>query len=151
LLTERTVTVQQLWWRGELIASQQRSRASWANAKNSPSGVSGSTGIGVTSSDSMVDQVADKTVRTVADKPHGLFGVDMAYTKRGGPRVTEINVGRFFTTAPEFFAQAGFNMAYVYVKWGMNDPFWQDSTPWRNPIRDGKKWIRGMDRSPVLV
>jgi carbamoyl-phosphate synthase large subunit len=151
LLTAGTVTVQQLWWRGELIASQQRSRGSWANAKNSPSGVSGSTGVGYTTSHEYVDETADAAVRAVADKPHGLFGVDMAYDTHLQPRVTEINVGRFFTTAPEFFAQAGFNMAYVYVKWGMNDPFWESATPWRNPIRDGKKWIRGMDRSPVLV
>jgi carbamoylphosphate synthase large subunit len=151
VLTEQTVTVQQVWWRGQLIASQQRSRASWANAKNSPSGVSGSTGVGVTTSDALADTIADKAVQAVAEKPHGLFGVDMARDNEGIPRVTEINIGRFFTTAPEFFARAGFNMAYVYVKWGTGDPFWVNSTPWRNPIRDGRRFIRGMDKEPVLL
>jgi hypothetical protein len=150
VLTPDTVTVQQLWWRGQLVCSQQRSRQSWANAKNSPSGVSGSTGVGVTSSDSQADEIADRAVRAVAEKPHGLFGVDMARDQTGVPCVTEINVGRFFTTASEFYAQAGFNMAYMYVEWGTGNRFWGNATI-RNPIPDGRKWIRGMDRKPVLV
>lgn len=151
VLPGETVTVQQLWWCGQLVASQQRTRRCWANAKNSPSGVSGSTGVGVTSSDPVADRVADRAVRAVAEKPHGLFGIDMCRDMDGNPRVTEINAGRFFTTASEFYAQAGFNMAYVYVKWGVGEQFWEHAIPWRNPIPDGRKWVRGMDREPVLL
>ncbi len=156
-LTSDTVTVQQIWWRGQLVASQQRSRETWANAKNSPSGVSGSTGVGVTSTDSLADTTADKAVEAVADKPHGLFGVDMAYDHDSVPKVTEINVGRFFTTAPEFYAQAGFNMADLYVKtgFGLSDEFGfatsKPAGPIRNPLPRGIRWIRGMDTRPVLV
>lgn len=156
-LTDETVTVQQIWWRGQLVASQQRSRQAWANAKNSPSGVSGSTGIGVTTADPDADQVACMAVRAAAGKPHGLFGIDMAYDTNRLPRVTEINVGRFFTTAPEFFARAGFNMADLYVKtgFGSTDEFGFVTKPpggavW-NPIPPGRKWIRSMDKEPLLV
>jgi hypothetical protein len=156
-LTAETVTVQQLWWRGQLVASQQRSRRSWANAKNSPSGVSGSTGVGVTSSNPDADTTAVLAVLAVTDTPHGLFGVDMAYDQVNVPKVTEINVGRFFTTAPEFFAQAGFNMADLYVKtgFGHSDEFGfatsRPDEPVRNPLPDGLKWIRAMDRLPILA
>ena len=157
VLTADTVTVQQIWWRGQLVASQQRSRESWANAKNSPSGVSGSTGVGVTTSDPFADETADRAVGAVAEKPHGLFGVDMAYDHDRVPKVTEINVGRFFTTAPEMYAQAGFNMADLYVKtgFGRTDEFGfvtsTPSGPIRNPLPDGVRWIRGMDTRPVLA
>jgi hypothetical protein len=71
------------------------------------------------------------------------------------PCPTEINIGRFFTTAPEFFARAGFNMAHLYyVKIGSGKLVWHSRAmgpaSW-NPLPDGKRWIRGMDRPPVLA
>lgn len=159
MLTDQTVTVQFLYWRGELVCSQQRSRESWANAASTTTGVSGSTGVGVTTSDPLADEAALHAVDAVDAKPHGLYGVDMARNAAGIPCVTEINIGRFFTTAPEFYAMAGFNMAAKHVDTGMQ--WWKsvtgtDSPPngfvtERNPIADGYRWVRGMDKLPVLV
>lgn len=153
-LTADTVTVQQLYFRGHLVCSQQRTRRSWANGANTNTGVSGSTGVGETSSHREADRVAGLAVQAVDKKPHGLYGVDMAYSQAGTPCVTEINCGRFFTTAPEFFARAGFNMADIYAWSGAYQHFgwdvdWQKNR--QNPLPDGIKWIRGMDSSPVLV
>jgi carbamoyl-phosphate synthase large subunit len=148
-LTAQSVTVQQLYWRGELVCSQQRTRESWANAGSTTTGVSGSTGVGVTSSYAEADAVADAAVAAIDPKPHGLYGIDMAYSKSGVPCPTEINIGRFFTTAPEFFAMAGFNMAHTFASTAIGiRPAWDDP---RNLIPDGYRWIRGMDKLPVLV
>lgn len=151
VLTAHTVTCQMIWHKGRVIASQQRKRVTWANARNAPSGVSGSTGIGETCSDPNVETVAEAAVRAIDPNAHGLFGVDMAYDHDGVPRVTEINVGRFFTTAPDFYAQAGFNMADLYVRIGRNVFTRHTTDRLRNPLPDGLRWIRGMDTRPVLV
>lgn len=151
-LTDDSVTVQALYWDGELVCSQQRTRASWAHAGLTVSGVSGSTGVGVTSSHPLVDQVARDAVAAVDGRPHGLFGVDMTYRSSGLPLVTEINIGRFFTTAPEFYAMAGFNMADLYVRFGVGAaPTLKSEEPIINPLPDGWRWIRGMDRAPLLT
>jgi carbamoyl-phosphate synthase large subunit len=157
VLSDRSVTVQQLYWRGELVCSQQRTRESWAGT-GAMTGVSGSTGVGVTSSYREADRVADLAVQAVDPKPHGLYGIDMTYNQAGTPCPTEINIGRFFTTAPEFFAMCKFNMAHLYVKEGEQQQFLQDHglgislQGWvRNPIADGKRWIRGYDHMPVLA
>lgn len=151
VLTADTVTCQMIWHKGRPIASQQRRRVTWANARNAPSGVSGSTGIGETCSDPIVEEVAEAAVRAIDPGAHGLFGVDMAYADDGGPRVTEINAGRFFTTAPEFYAQAGFNMADLYVRIGRNVFTRREADSLRNSLPDGLRWLRGMDTLPVLI
>jgi carbamoyl-phosphate synthase large subunit len=161
-LSSDTVTVQTLWWNGELVGSQQRTRVSWANAGSTTTGVSGSTGIGVTSSDEETDATAMLAVGAVDDLPHGLYGVDMTRREDGTPCVTEINCGRFFTTAPEFYAQAGYNMAQFYVEMGqptdrrgavaraVDLTAYTDARDSRNPLPDGLRWIRAMDRPPIL-
>ena len=61
----------------------------------------------------LVDEIAIQTVKAVSDKPHGIFGVDMAYDKDGIPNPTEINISRFFTTVL-FFTEAGLNMPEIF-------------------------------------
>lgn len=149
-LTADSVTVQQLYWNGLLVVSQQRRRESWANSGSTTTGVSGSTGVGVSSSSREADRVADRAVAAVDRCPHGLYGVDMTYDQFGTPCPTEINVGRFFTTAPEFMAMAGFNMADFFVQLAGIGPH-QGQMNIRNPLPDGKRWIRSMDHMPVLA
>jgi carbamoyl-phosphate synthase large subunit len=151
-----TVTVQQFWREGTLISSQQRMRFTWANAKNAPTGVSGSTGIGVTSSHKEPDEVAMKAIRSVDFKaPNGLYGVDMVWDMVSEPKVTEINAGRFFTTNSEFFGSLAGNrqenMAYAYTYVAMTGDLGWLEKPLINALPDGKKWIRGMDVRPVLA
>ncbi len=71
------------------------------------------TKTGITCSDEMVDKVAQAVVYAVADKPHGIFGVDMAWDEHGVPNPTEINISRFFTTIL-FFTKAGLNMPVIF-------------------------------------
>lgn len=160
-LSSRTITCQTLWYEGKLVCSQQRRRVSWHNSRSTPTGVTGSTGIGETCYDDEAQEIALRAVRVIDEKPHGLYGVDMAYNHDGipprdgresglgAPNPTEINVGRFFTTVPEFYARAGMNIADLYcrIAAGENPP----SSAILNPLPDGLRWVRGMDCSPVLT
>jgi carbamoyl-phosphate synthase large subunit len=148
-LTERTVTWLSLWHEGELIVAQTRRRRSWKFGSRTLSGVTGITGVGETCSDPDVDRVAQSAIAAMDSKPHGLFGVDMTYDEAGLPNVTEINIGRFFTTQ-YFFTVAGLNIPDMYCQIALNNVF-PELEKKVNPLPDGLVWIRGMDSEPILI
>ncbi len=149
LLTPQTVTWLSLWHEGELVVAQTRLRRSWNFGNRTLSGVTGITGVGETFSDPTVNKVALDAIHSIDKRPHGIFGVDMAYDFEGYPNPTEINISRFFTTV-YFFTKAGLNMPAVYA----NIALGKEITTFDkkiNPLPDGLLWIRGMDREPILT
>jgi carbamoyl-phosphate synthase large subunit len=148
-LSPDSVTWQSIWNQGELVVAQGRKRLSWEFADRSPSGVTGITGVGVTITDEVLDDIALRAVQAVDPRPHGIFSVDLTYDAGGTPNPTEINIGRFFTTHL-FFTEAGLNMPYIAVKLAFGEPV-PIPKPHINPLPPDLVWIRGMDRSPVLT
>ncbi len=148
ILTEKTITWLSIWYQGELIVAQTRKRTGWVHGNRSASGVTGVTKAGTTCSDSFVSEIAEKSVRAVDSRPHGIFGVDMTYDKNGIPNPTEINISRFFTTV-YFFTKAGLNMPVIYKDLALygRKPALNKTV---NPLPDGLIWLRGMDTEPVL-
>lgn len=148
-LSPKTVTWLSLWFEGELVVAQTRRRRSWNFGSRTLSGVTGITGVGETCSLPEVDALSIEAVRAVGARPHGIYGVDMTYGYDELPCVTEINIGRFFTTH-YFFTKAGLNMPEIYVRTALTgEP--PTLTKKINPLPDGLVWIRGMDVEPVLT
>ena len=146
-LTDRSVTWMSLWHEGRLVVAQGRERLSWEG--HGSTHVSGSTGVGMTISDAVLDRVAQRAIAAIDPRPHGLYGVDCTLDDAGVPNPTEINVGRCFTTI-EFFTRAGLNLPALYVAFGLGVPV-RDfmGAPVLNPLEHGLLWIRGMDVEPV--
>ena len=146
-LTSRSTTWMSLWHQGSLVVAQGRERLSWAG--HSPTGVTGSTGVGMTVTDPDLDRIAEAAIRAVDATPHGLYGVDLTYDQAGVPNPTEINIGRCFTTI-EFFMRAGLNLPDAYVRYGLDLPREARAAIY-NPLPAGLLWVRGMDAPPRLV
>lgn len=149
MLQPKTVTWLSIWYEGELILAQARARQGWTHANRTISGVTGVTKVGVTVSDQIVTDVAISAIKAVSDKPHGIFGVDMAYDKNGIPNPTEINISRFFTTV-RFFTEAGINFPEVFKQLALHEKLSIDKGL-INPLQDGLMWVRGMDTIPKLI
>ena len=149
MLTPKTVTWLSVWHEGELILAQTRAREGWTHGNRAISGVTGVTKVGVTVSDEQVTQIAINTVKAVSDKPHGIFGVDMAYDKNGIPNPTEINISRFFTTV-RFFTEAGINFPEIFKQLALGEKI-SIKKGIINPLENGLMWVRGMDTDPRLV
>jgi len=149
LLSEKTVTWQSIWHRGQLVVAQTRRRRSWNFGNRTLSGVTGITGVGETCSDDLVDRIAQDAILAIDGQPHGIFSVDMTYDFAGYPKPTEINIGRFFTTH-YFFTKAGVNFPAIYCDIALEGKF-PVLEKKINPLPDGLVWIRGMDREPVLT
>ena len=139
MLTSKTVTWLSIWFEGELVVAQTRKR----------SGVTGVTKVGQTCSDDLVTKIALDTVKAVSDKPHGIFGVDMAYDADSVPNPTEINISRFFTTVL-FFTEAGLNMPEIFKDLALYGEFPKLEKK-MNPLPDGLMWIRGKYTKPRLM
>ncbi|HWR45845.1 carboxylate--amine ligase [Sporomusa sp.] len=149
LLTPDSVTWLSIWYQGELVVAQTRKRKSWNFGNRTLSGVTGITGVGETCSDDTVTQVARDSILAIDKKPHGIYGVDMTYDRRGWPNPTEINISRFFTTV-FFFTQAGLNMPKIFKDIALYNEF-PSLERKINPLPNGLLWIRGMDREPLLT
>ncbi len=149
ILSEKTVTWQSIWHKGELVVAQTRRRSGWIHGNRTISGITGVTKVGITDSDELVDKIAIQAVKSVDENPNGLYGVDMTYDSNGIPNPTEINIARFFTTI-RFFTEAGLNMPEIYAKIGLGLESKSLATK-LNPLPNNLLWLRGMDRKPRLI
>lgn len=149
MLTPDTVTWLSIWFEGELVVAQARQRKGWTHGNRSISGVTGVTKVGVTYEDEEVNAIGIEAVRAVANKPHGIFGVDMTYDKSGIPNPTEINISRFFTTVL-FFTEAGLNMPEIFKDIALYREF-PNLEKKINPLPTGLMWLRGMDVVPRMM
>lgn len=149
MLSSQTITWLSIWYKGELVVAQTRKRTGWVHGNRSASGVTGVTKVGTTCSDQQVTEIALNAIHAVDNKPHGIYGVDMTYDKKGIPNPTEINISRFFTTIL-FFTRAGLNMPLIFKDLGLygEKPKLDKMI---NPLPDGLMWLRGMDIEPMLM
>jgi predicted ATP-grasp superfamily ATP-dependent carboligase len=149
MLGRNSITWQSIWWEGELVVAQTRRRYEWAFASRAPAGVTGVTRVAATVADPEIDELARASILAIDAAPHGVFGVDMTYSRDGQANLTEINIGRFFTTI-YFFAQAGLNMPAILRDLALGDGLPQLGRV-VNPLPSGLVWIRGMDVAPTLT
>lgn len=149
MLTQNTVTWLSIWYEGKLVVAQTRARSGWVHGNRSASGVTGVTKVGRTISDPTIDAIALKAIYAVVEKPHGIFGVDMAYDANGIPNPTEINISRFFTTVL-FFTEAGLNMPVIFKDLVLYGKY-PNLEKTINPLPNGLLWLRGMDTKPRLM
>lgn len=140
---------QSLWHDGELITSQARERLEYIFGNLTPSGQTSSPSVAKTINRDDINEIGQAAVRAVSDKPNGVFCVDMKEGFDGVPKVTEINVGRFFTTS-NFFAHAGLNMPAMYIELGLDGVTTQKPAQ-LNPLDDDLYWVRMIDMGYKLV
>jgi hypothetical protein len=149
MLGRDSITWQSIWWEGSLVVAQTRRRYEWAFADRTPTGVTGVTRVAATASDPPIDELARASILAIDAEPHGVFGVDITYDRDRRPHLTEINIGRFFTTI-HFFTCAGLNMPAILRKLALEGTMPQLDRA-VNPLPDGLVWIRGMDVEPILT
>jgi predicted ATP-grasp superfamily ATP-dependent carboligase len=140
---------QSLWYEGELITAQARERIEYIFGALTPSGQTSSPSVAKTVNRADLDETCQAAVRAVSKKPHGVYCVDLKEDASGVPKVTEINIGRFFTTS-NFFAHAGLNMPAMYLELAMTGKL-KEKPKQLNPLEDDLYWVRMIDMGYKLV
>ena len=147
-LPGREFAFQSVWKDGKLITSQARERKEYVFGSLTPSGQSSSPSVAVTVHDSRVNKIATAAVLAVDKHASGIFCVDLKENAEGVPCVTEINIGRFFTTS-DFFAAAGCNMPLLYLRLALGEPV--PPVAQYDPLPAGLYWLRIIDMGKKLV
>jgi carbamoylphosphate synthase large subunit len=147
-LPGREFAFQSIWRDGEIVTSAARERLEYVFGHLMPSGQSSSPSVARTVHRADVNDIATSAVRAVDPDASGVFCVDLKEDESGRPLVTEINAGRFFTTS-NFFAVAGANMPYEYVRLAYGENV--DGLPRYDAVEEGLYWVRMIDMGYKLV
>jgi len=139
---------QSIWKNGKIITSQARERIEYVFGNLTPSGQSSSPSIAKTVYRDDINKIATKAIKSIDKNATGIFCVDMKENKQGIPCITEINCGRFFTTS-NFFATAGSNMPYYYIKMAYGEKL--PDLPKYNAVPKDWYWIRTIDMGYKLI
>lgn len=139
---------QSIWHEGKLITSQARERIEYIFSYLSASGQTSSPSVAKTVHNKEVNETATKAVLAVDQRATGIFCVDLKENALGKPCVTEVNAGRFFTTS-NFFAHAGLNMPYYYIKLAFKEDL--PKLDQYDGLREGWYWVRMVDLGYKLV
>jgi carbamoyl-phosphate synthase large subunit len=147
-LPGREFAFQSIWRNGEIVTSQARERLEYFFGHLMPSGQTSTPSVARTVHRDDVNQTTTAAVKLVDSQATGVFCADIKENVDGVPCVTEINAGRFFTTS-NFFAEAGSNMPYYYVKMAYGEEL--PDLPEYSPIPENWYWIRNLDMGHKLV
>jgi len=147
MLPGREFAYQSLWQDGHLVAGQARERVEYLYGHLTPHGQTSTPAVARTVRRPDVDALAIAAVEALDPRPSGVFCVDVKEAADGLPKVTEINAGRFFTTA-NFFAAAGLNMPHMLVRCALGDTL---EPLGRSPLPADLYWIRMVDMGHALV
>ena len=146
-LPGQIIAFQSIWKDGEVITSQARVRLEYLYPYLAPSGITNTPTVAVTVNRDDINRIATECVLAIDPRATGIFCVDLRENENGIPCPTEINAGRFFTTS-FFFARAGINMPYYYVKSAYGETI--PNLPKYNALPAGLYWIRHMDAPTIL-
>lgn len=128
-LPGRNVAWDSFWFEGKLICSFTRERLEYPFKHISPSGITGTPTVSKIIVDSNINKIGINAVKSMDNKPHGNYSVDLKGDSEEKFYVTEIDSGKFHTTTPLW----GFistktlkqnnmkNIPYLYVKLGTGE------------------------------
>lgn len=121
-LPGRDFTCESLWKDGVLIVVKTAERLSYFGGAERPSGTSSNAALAKTVVEPDVVRVSTSVVRALDPHATGVFSIDLKADDRGMPSVTEINIGRVFSTTSLFDLVGKHNMAHLYVRLALDEP-----------------------------
>ena len=128
-LPGRNIAWDSFWHKGKLVSSFTRERLEYPFKHISPSGITGTPTVSKIIVDESVNRIGENAVKSVDDKPHGNYAVDLKEDNDGNWYVTEIDSGKFHTTTPlwgfistKFLKQNPLhNFPYLYTMLGLEE------------------------------
>ena len=128
-LPKRNIAWDSFWYKGKLISSFTRERLEYPLKHISPSGITGTPTVSKIIVDDSVNRIGENAVKSIDEKPHGNYAVDLKEDNDGNWHVTEIDSGKFHTTTPlwgyistKFLKQDPLhNLPYLYTMLGLEE------------------------------
>ena len=156
-LPGRNIAWDSLWKDGKLVTSYSRERLEYPFKHISPSGITGTPSVSRTVHGRRLNDVGQRAVKAIDEKPNGAYSVDMKESEDGRPCITEVDSGKFHSTMPLWVYIAVkhlrlpqyANLADLYVRLGM-DEIIRDKPPKTDLLPAGYYLLRDMDVGAFL-
>jgi hypothetical protein len=156
-LPGRNIAWDSLWKDGKLVTSYSRERLEYPFRHISPSGITGTPSVSRIIHDWRLNDVGQKAVLAIDDRPHGAYSVDVKESAVGEPCITEVDAGKFHSTMPlwgyiavKHLRLPGYaNLADLYVRLGLGEDV-RDLPPQTDLLPDGYYLLRDMDVGAYL-
>jgi carbamoyl-phosphate synthase large subunit len=120
-LPGRDFGVQSLWKNGTLILTKMAERITYMDS-GSPSGVGSMPALAKTVFEPEVARTCEAAIRAIDPHASGVFFIDLKQNAQGEACITEINAGRFAAMTNIFDLTGQHNMAWLYVRLGLDKP-----------------------------
>lgn len=147
-LPGRDYAFQSVWRDGELVVCKMCERLTYFFGANRLSGMSSTPETARTIRDDKALETIIKAIRTVCDRPHGNFSLDLKGDANGNMCITEFNVGRFCMITPIFDLTGQVNTAEVYVRTAFGEIMQIDDPI---DIEEDMYLLRDLDTLPTIV
>ena len=137
-----------LWQDGRLVVVKTTQRISYFGGGDRPSGVSSNAALAKTICDERLVEITCAAVRALSPDASGVFSLDVKEDAAGHPCVTEINIGRVFSTTVLFDLVGKHNVALLYARLALGE----DPGVWDEyDVEPDYYFVRELDRAPTIL
>jgi len=147
-LPGRDFSCESLWKDGRLVVVKTTQRLSYFGGGDRPSGVSSNAALAKTIRDERLVEITGAAVLALSASASGVFSLDLKEDAAGHPCVTEINIGRVFSTTTLFDLVGRYNLALLYARLALGEEpgVWDeyDAEP-------DYYFVRELDRPPTIL
>jgi hypothetical protein len=147
-LPGRDFSCQSLWKDGALVLVKVTERLSYFGGASRASGASSNAALAKTVVEPGVVEVCTNVIQALDGAASGVFSIDLRENASRIPCVTEINVGRFFSTTNLFDLTGKHNMALTYVRLALDEPL-DIADP--DDTAEDYYFVRDLDSAPDVV
>jgi carbamoyl-phosphate synthase large subunit len=147
-LPGRDYSCESLWQDGRLVVVKTTQRISYFGGGDRPSGVSSNAALAKTLRDDRLVDVVHAAVLALSPTASGVFSLDIKEDAAGHPCVTEINVGRVFSTTLLFDLVGKYNVALLYARLALGESpgVWDEYD-----VEPDYYFVRELDRAPTIL
>jgi len=147
-LPGRDFSCESLWKDGRLVVVKTTERLSYFGGGDRPSGVSSNAALAKTIHDERLVEITREAVLALSPRASGMFSFDLKEDVAGHPCITEINIGRVFSTTLLFDRVGIHNVAALYARLALGE----DPGVW-DEYDDSPDYyfVRELDRPPTIL
>ena len=146
-LPGRHYHVTSVWYQGQMLLVQASETLGYFAVGNNPSGTTSMPNLARTVVSPEALRISLEAVRTLEDRPAGVFDVELKETLDGNPAIMEINAGRFPAGTATLLAACPTNMIEVFVRASIGEII---LVPESNGTAEELYLVRDIDRLPQV-
>ena len=144
-LPGRNYSCELLYHKGNLLGHFMKERLAYnLMGSKEPTHQIGSSAVSRCINDHRILTLAKKAINKISKSPNGVYALDFKENKKGEPKITEVNAGRFLTASYVYYYLTDYNLPLLMVKTFFGEKYKLGKYP------EGQGIIRQVDSLPYI-